>query len=453
MAQPVASTAPRSGRQAVVIIHGIGEQRPMETLRSFVFGVLGAEFRANGKRTFYSKPDPNAENFELRRYRAFDRNSDTDFVEFYWQHQMPVASWAFILSWLWLLMTRPASAMPRRFRFLWVIAWLLAVVFAAAVVGDILRWLGVAVPELGSTPKLGGAAALLFASLGFIVRAFIGDAAIYLNPHPRTVAARNAIRSSGVELIERLQGDGRYNRLVIVGHSLGSIIGYDILSFSWHRASEAFRKKVEAGQVAAPSLKQPRLKRAEALAKAGEPDLPSTWPSATRELAEEMRALGVTWMVTDFITLGSPLAHASLLLARGPDDLERRKGERELPTCPPVEDDGTHFSYSRTGPGASGGTIRLRVPDHAALFGLTAWTNLYFPCRSFIRGDLVGGPVGAQFGKGVIERPVSTKVWKGFLSHTFYWTRYPGSEDDPDSAPRRLVEALDLDRQAFVAPA
>jgi hypothetical protein len=446
-----AAAAPHTSRQAVVILHGIGEQRPMETLRNFVLGILGREFQPKGKRAFYSKPDPNAENFELRRYRAFDQKSDTDYIEFYWQHQMPVAGWAFILSWLWLLMTRPSSAMPKRFRFLWFIAWALAALFAADVVWEILRWFGLSLPKLGTLPKTGGALAILFGFLGFVVRAFVGDAAIYLNPHPRTVAARNAIRSSGVELLERLQSDGRYDRLIIVGHSLGSVIAYDILSFAWHRASEAFRKKVEAGDIAGSSLSQPQLKVAEKLAVAGN-DLLSSWPPATRKVAEEMRALGLPWMVSDFITLGSPLAHASLLLAKGPEDLQRRKEERELPTSPPYEDDGKHFSYSRTGTTASGAKIRLQVPDHAALFALTRWTNLYFPCKYLFRGDLVGGPVAQNFGEGAIDLPVKTKVWSGWLSHTFYWTRYPEFELDPDSAPNRLIQALDLLRTSFLQP-
>src|SRR6187549_2128229 len=42
-------------RQAVVIIHGIGEQRPMQTLRGFADAVLGV--LRNGRSRFYNKPD------------------------------------------------------------------------------------------------------------------------------------------------------------------------------------------------------------------------------------------------------------------------------------------------------------------------------------------------------------------------------------------------------------
>ena len=55
-----------------------------------------------------------------------------------------------------------------------------------------------------------------------------------------------------------------------------------------------------------------------------------------RKLWLEQRNLGNPWLVSDFVTLGSPLAHASFLLANSKKDLEDRKRERELPTCPPI---------------------------------------------------------------------------------------------------------------------
>ena len=52
-------------RQAVVIIHGIGEQQPMSTLRRFVKAVL-KDPSADGL-LFYSKPDRISDTLELRR--------------------------------------------------------------------------------------------------------------------------------------------------------------------------------------------------------------------------------------------------------------------------------------------------------------------------------------------------------------------------------------------------
>src|SRR2546426_1054477 len=50
----------------------------------------------------------------------------------------------------------------------------------------------------------------------------------------------------------------------------------------------------------------------------------------------ELQELGNPWLVTDLVTLGSPLAHAAFLLAQDENDLRRRQRQRELPTCPPV---------------------------------------------------------------------------------------------------------------------
>src|SRR4051812_4424535 len=64
-------------RQAVILIHGVGEQRPMETLRSFVDSTLDSpphqatpptqQKRAGTMPKFYSRPDFLADNLELRR--------------------------------------------------------------------------------------------------------------------------------------------------------------------------------------------------------------------------------------------------------------------------------------------------------------------------------------------------------------------------------------------------
>ena len=54
-----------------------------------------------------------------------------------------------------------------------------------------------------------------------------------------------------------------------------------------------------------------------------------------------------------------------------------------------------------------------RVPHHAAVFGPTRWTNLYFPSKLLLWGDLVGGELRSIFGPGVRDIPVSTRKWLG----------------------------------------
>ena len=59
-------------KQAVVVIHGIGEQRPMDTLRAFADAVLPDV--EPGKEKFWSKPDKLSDLFELRVLQSTSRD-------------------------------------------------------------------------------------------------------------------------------------------------------------------------------------------------------------------------------------------------------------------------------------------------------------------------------------------------------------------------------------------
>lgn len=79
-------------RIAVVLLHGIGEQRPMATLRGFVRGVFGKSGR--------SKPDRLLELFEVRHLDFKFSGSNVDCYELYWAHHMTSSSWLHIIKWL-----------------------------------------------------------------------------------------------------------------------------------------------------------------------------------------------------------------------------------------------------------------------------------------------------------------------------------------------------------------
>ena len=80
-------------RQAVVIIHGMGEQKPMSTLRGFVDTLVKHEANEQIKsgeietyeKNYWSKPDKMSESFELRRLVLAGKNKrpTTDFFEYY----------------------------------------------------------------------------------------------------------------------------------------------------------------------------------------------------------------------------------------------------------------------------------------------------------------------------------------------------------------------------------
>jgi hypothetical protein len=261
--------------------------------------------------------------------------------------------------------------------------------------------------------------------LEVVLRQVVGDAARYLNPAPSNNQVRQRIRSAGVTLLQKLHERG-YERIVIVGHSLGSVIGYDVLTHAW---AQYYR---------AHETRDPAHTALEDLEEAARGDDAEAYRKKQAQYAVELQRNGNPWRVTDFVTLGSPLAHAAVLLARNSKDLKQRQADRELPTCPPVletqKQDGDkiqRFSFPLSWEDPYGHSKQIRVPHHAAVFGPVRWTNLYFPAYFVIWGDVISGPVAPAFGVGVEDIPVSTRIRAGFISHTLYWKLPPCQRTAP----------------------
>lgn len=196
-----------------------------------------------------------------------------------------------------------------------------------------------------------------------------------------------------------------------------------------------------------------------------DPDKPSgeiknegDFRSAGREIIRKIAAQTVnssnlanqkqpTWLVSDFITLGSPLTHAYYLMCDGKtevklvSDFRRRVKQREFPVCPPEkqESDGL-LSFTNQGTGR-------KEFHHAAVFGLTRWSNLYFPMVQMLWGDAIGGPLKDIFGRYIRDIPVSTVASRAadFFTHTSYWKiSGPMGRDSPQIvALRREVNLED----------
>ncbi|WP_295455152.1 hypothetical protein [uncultured Thiodictyon sp.] len=421
-------------KQAVVLIHGIGEQIPMETLRGFVDAVWSKDTAIHhpyGAPTVWSKPDDISGSFELRRLTTGRNRAEvrTDFFEFYWAYLGRDTRMAQVTAWLRLLVLRPPSRIPAPLRPIW---WLLA----GSVLAVLVTLYAYGMPKPGDwipvpAGAIGLAGGLLSALAGGFLVKYIGDAARYLHGAPDNVEHRQKIRTKGVELLKKLQDSGQYQRILVVGHSLGSVIGYDILTYLWATRLERPPAGAEP-QTAA-------LDRLVELARA-EPFDAATYRQAQGAYLKELQANGSPWLITDFITLGSPLAYAGLLLAKGPEDLAARQADRELPTCPPALEDtreGRTFAHR-----SSGWRGARWIPHHAAPFAPTRWTNLYFPTRFLVRGDPIGGPLAPVFGQGIRDLAVQTPVRRGFFGHTRYWTL--AGQGEATSAVVELRRALDL---------
>lgn len=423
----------RDERQAIVLIHGIGEQRPMDTLRSFVTGI--------GEKDYYSKPDRLSESLELRRYTLPGTRTRpiTDCYELYWAHHFDAGKMRETIRWaLSVILRRPFWRVDRGLR---VAIGVLQVLSAVTVF--LITWFivvkalsdGWAAVWVTSQAWLSVLVLVVNLLLGRFFTESLSDAARYLTPHPRNIAARNSIRADGLKLLRKLHDEGSYVRVVLVGHSLGSVIGLDLLRLAW---DELRLPNLSSGQVTQPEAK------AFPQTVSNLPEQPSRadielFQQAQHRLWRENRKHGVRWLVTDFITIGSPLAHASLLLDTRSVSLSSRKKEGEYPTCPPsTQDLFIAERYRITDNVAGDGTVEDRVRTvlvghHGAPFGPTKWTNLYFPVSGF-SGDMVGGPVAPEFGRGIRDVPVKLSLagWRAILwklplvPHVHYWT--PGSE-------------------------
>lgn len=422
-------------KQAVILIHGIGEQKPMDTLRAFVAGVLGSP--VNGRERFWSKPDPLSDLFELRRLQSQGRGSRTHFYEYYWAYQVEGTSLVDVGLWLWSLIRRRARDMPASAQ---TMVWAARLSLAGCLV---LLLSGVAASWFDSWRSLPLAdwRWLLGAGLWFALQAalvhYVGDAARYLSPRPKNIRLRRAIRADGVRLIAELHARGEYERVIVVGHSLGSVIGYDIINAYWQAchdrlpglALEPVQRMVRESMLAKGPGPQAELRDklsilGEALDK-NSGDAALRGFQSSQHLAQlELRRLGHPWRVSDFITLGSPLAHAVLLLARSSAEFEARKRQRELTTCPPQRDE---KGYAYGAPAAvdvgDGKHYTPLLPHHAAPFAITRWTNLYVPVRGGLWGDLVGGPLAEVLGHGIKDVEVRVPGWArwSLLAHTRYW--------------------------------
>ncbi|CAG0964158.1 MAG: hypothetical protein F9K19_25800 [Rhizobiaceae bacterium] len=522
---------PRKRKQAVVIVHGMGEQKPLETLRGFVETVWGAAPVPRDEPSpddVWLVPDMRAGLKELARVTT-RRNKDgiaTDFYELYWSDLLVGNTMAQINAWVRGLLLRWPHQVPRESFALWLVLWVLVGVIvalaayvgltgsltelwkliseaeaiqnrwtaAASVVAGVVlflllrRWLASALvawtnadrvfpgiwaettPRQASasttlswiaailvpaavglafycwfpwsvlaTPKAWAliVAALIAAALSAWVVPVFGDVARYVRTSPDAVSARSQIRERGVELLRALHGptggaaDRRYDygdetgyeRIVVVGHSLGSIVAYDVLRLFWEERGPTSRNPAKDEALA-------RLRATDGYCRSAAAK--GTFDAAAfrvqqGKLAAILAEQPGTWRISDFITLGSPLTHAEFLVSRDRAAFEERKAERLFPTCPPMLEPGKlpSFLYSN-----------LQYAHHAAMFSAMRWTNIHDPGAMPFLGDFISGPCRPNFGPGIVDVAVAIDRGGPFgrlVTHTDYWNpRAAGSASDAE---------------------
>ena len=313
-------------KQAIVLIHGIGEQKPMETLRSFVSAVLPPA--AEGQEQFWSKPDPMSKLFELRRLQTPGRTK-THFYEYYWAYHEEGTKLSHLVRWFAELLFRRWRNIPPALRGIWLAWWILTstlVILAAS--GGLAYFQGwyASQPQYGPVWIL---LMLLFSVLQGVLVHYVGDAARYLSPHPRNIALRQKIRAEGVQLLKQLHDSRDYDRIIVVGHSLGSVIGYDLITQLWidyngvydfNTHAPTIDKILAEGGSPQPVIRDALYKAGSGLSVDGPPEAVEQYRDTQLQGWKEQRRWGNTWRISDFVTLGSPLAHSMFLLAQDSKD-------------------------------------------------------------------------------------------------------------------------------------
>ena len=282
---------------------------------------------------------------------------------------------------------------------------------------------------------------ILFIINSFIVPYF-GDVARYLHTSPNTVGKREEIRQRGLALLRRLHEGDKYERIIIVSHSLGTVIAYDLIRILW----------AEYGPVSSntPLNKEQIIQFQNVAEVADKAGIENTWSKAQlldyrAAQKNAFYALQTNdnvhsntdknsikqWKISDLVTCGSPLTHAEFLVAKSEDQLYKLKAERTLPTCPPLYESGKN---KYTG-GADSSTYLYCTgnPDdeqvfahHATPFAVVRWTNM-FDWRLFgFFGDFVSGPLRYLFGTGIADYHI--RMYHGaidpllrYVTHTLYW--------------------------------
>ena len=150
------------------------------------------------------------------------------------------------------------------------------------------------------------------------------------------------------------------------------------------------------------------------------------------------------WIISDFVTLGSPIVHAEFLTSDSRADLERSLRERMFSASPPVAD------LPRASMMYRNAKRNALYPHNGAVFAPTRWTNIYDEHWFPLMGDIVSGRFPEDlFGPGILQQEVTIKrgplpVFNRFVTHTLYWYNMSGNWNAPSDHIVKLREALDL---------
>ncbi len=473
---------------AVVVVHGIGNQLPMDTVRALVDNVYGDNSGLAHPETVYSRLDRDAPFLDLRRLMLTKTGDHprADFYELYWQATFGSGTPGAVLSWaLKLLRSHPFGSQIRQVvNTVRIVLGLMLIVavgltLAALAWGPGDGWQSFVVPAL---PFLAFLAALPKLLVTNLLSTVVADASRWFGPGPNDIAGRDKVRQLGLDLLMELHrpdddGEPRYGRIIVVGHSLGAVVAYDAIRLAFDKLRDPRNKPPLPDSDGPPNRRQPQAWNfpgpppdpASPDEPSPVPEYPLGYQQFQAALHAEQRHQGVSWRVTDFITAGTPLTHARDLLASKRVSFQRRQEENEFPACPPLgEQQHREEDWAKVGqpvPPAAGPNGKGRIAFYRELeqgplrahegspFATTRWTNLYIPMQWWLGGDPVGGPLKDVFGEGVrdiaVEVSAPPQVRRKVMAvpvkaHTWYWHRDGGSDTPARDTIVQLRDAIDL---------
>ncbi|WP_059018018.1 hypothetical protein [Mycobacterium sp. M26] len=433
---------------AVVFVHGLLERRPTDILDAFAKSVLTPH---HGRWEYYPQPIEVTDSYEARRYSA--PSAGVDLFEYDWSFLATSTRYAgFAPALLRVLLRRPRHV-PDQIFGIWRAAWLTLLIPASVlitlfIVGGYLLHTGIPGWILGvvSSVVVLSIAVAVFRMLpraltrSFLTTGFV-SVARYFDLQPESLAARRATRGGLVDLLHTLH-QGSYARVVVVGHGVGGFIAYDALTTLWAEMHELHADSASGLSALAPveaaaggeigEFQDAQLRLWQDLRSQGNPwrvtdfvtigtpmafaDLFVSRPPILAGLGRVDARQGNPWRVTDFVTIGTPMAFADLFVSRPPilaglgrvdarhalfDRLSRRG---VVLRCPPRSEALTVDS-DEDGPVSYGCGPVLGAQS---LFAVTRWTNLWFPvARGSVSGDWFGGLLAPLFGAGVRDIAVT----------------------------------------------
>lgn len=511
-------------RQAIVVVHGQGEQRPMGTIRDFVkvLWQFNPEVRPESEaphapeqddpgRDIWIVPDDKGGLFELQRITTpLHKDRKTDFFELYYADLLNDTPLRNLWRWMRRLLWIDPTDVPGDLRGPWTVFWVFSLIAVALFWVAALSleqfvhtdWLAVAFEPRAHIALGISAVALIvlllpkfFYSFGFLGRVplwaivgvfagsalwtyagypaawamvllliefylarrfllpYFGDAASYLSAQTETVQSRQSVRNRGLRLLRALHDDPAYDRIVVVAHSLGTVLAYDILHILWRQVGPTKDNPPDNAE----ALKAVDAFVASREGKGWTPEDVTAYQALQWTAFNHLRqqkpvapkagkaARLSGWKVSDFVALGSPLASAQFLIAEGREDLDRMKQQRVLPTAPPESYNSDFRSvYKYKG---------HEVAHHAAVFSTVRWTNIYDPFSPyfFLFGDPISGPVSGKdrFGEAIRDEKVEihhSGIAPRFFTHSYYWTETSPDWTQPADHIKTLRKAVGIDR-------